>query len=107
MSEQHLLSQNDFPGFRKDPEDFRPATTKCRCPKCRSRNLTLIELVTATTEWEVVDGKLNRADGLHEPSGAEGVEGKCKDCGHHWRIRSALQITCVTTELDPVTFEPI
>jgi len=99
------LSKNDFPDDFH--EDFRPAITKCRCPKCRSGNLLLVERVTAYTEWTVINGKLNRAEGIHEPTGADGVDGKCRDCGHSWRIRNAIQITCVAIELDPETFEPI
>jgi predicted nucleic-acid-binding Zn-ribbon protein len=100
-----MLTKADFPNSFNG--DFRPALTRCRCPKCRSGNLLLTELVTAVTEWEVVEGRLNRAEGVHEPTGAEGVDGKCNDCGHRWRIKKAIQITCVTTELDPDTFDPI
>lgn len=105
MAQAQHLSKKDFP--EAPFGDFRPAMTKCRCPKCHSGNLMLIELVTATTQWTVAGGRLNRDEGHHETAGAEGVEGKCRDCGHSWRVRSARQITCVITELDPKTFEPL
>lgn len=105
MAQERPLSKQEFPEAIFG--DFRPALTKCRCPKCRSGNLLLIELVTAVTEWVVVDGRLNRAGGVHETTGAEGMMGKCSDCGHSWRIRNAIQITCVITDLDPETFQPV
>lgn len=105
MTQKQPLSKQDFPAAWFG--DFRPAVTKCRCPKCHSGTLWLTERVTAQTEWEVIDGRLNRAGGMHEATGTDGVVGRCQDCGHKWRVRNAIQITCVAIELDSKTFEPL
>lgn len=66
--------------------------SKVKCPKCKSVNLTLIELWRNNSiEWEQTDGKFNRRDGNIEPGDPYKVEAKC-ECGHRWSIRGALQI---------------
>jgi hypothetical protein len=93
------LTRLDFPDTWA--EQFIPAITKVRCPKCRSRNLTLTESVGWTTTWTVRDGRLNRAAGIHEPGGICGpMTAECV-CGHRWNLRrGAIQITCVVEDVE-------
>jgi phage FluMu protein Com len=76
---------------------FIPATTRIRCPRCRSRTFQFFEISEATTAWRVVAGKINRGAGFHEPGCITGLEATCDRCHHHWKVR-ALQITDVVTE---------
>ena len=100
------LKRSDFPTAFNG--GFRPAITKVRCPKCRSRNLALTEQVEAFTTFEVKDGRLNREDGIHELGNfIGGLTAKCQECGHDWRIRGAGHIEDACTELDPFTFKPL
>lgn len=101
------MQESDFP--RAYNNDFRPAVTKLRCPKCRSNNLRLIEFVEASTVFEVVNGKLNREAGFHELGGFIGpMVGNCNECSHDWKLRGRMSnIEMVVTELDPETFEPL
>jgi len=67
--------------------------SKVRCPKCKSKDLRLIEVWEGhTIQWEQVDGKFDRNAGSLEPGDAYKVEGKCKKCSHQWTIRKTLQI---------------
>jgi len=78
----------------------RPATTKIRCPKCRSRTFTFVESGEWTSSFEVTDGRLDRAEGYHEPGCMLRLEAQCP-CGHHWKVRGAIQITDAVTEIAP------
>ena len=86
---------------------FAPAVTRIRCPRCKSRTLQLTETIEATTSWDVVNGALNMQGGIHEFGGAISLHATCCRCGHLWRPRGAIQVTCVTTDLDPETLQPI
>lgn len=99
------LTERDFPFQMHGP--FRPAITRCRCPRCGSTTLELTERSIATTSWEVRDGKLNLQAGFHEPGEVLSVGAQCTQCSHRWTLRSVLQITNAVTMLDPETFQPI
>ena len=101
------LKRSDFPEAFNG--QFRPALTDCRCPKCGSKTLTITETIEAFTEFQVVDGRLNREDGVHEFGGWIGrLIGHCSKCDHGWKFRrKATQIEDVVTELDPETFRPL
>ena len=79
----------------------RPATTKIRCPKCRS-TFHFVETGEWTTSFEVQYGKLDRASGFHEPACMTRLEAQCH-CGHHWKIRRAIQITDAVEEAKEAT----
>jgi len=95
----------DFPD--RDALHFVPARTSVRCPKCRSKTLELIELLEATTTWEVRDGLLNRGSGYLEAGPVTHTEGHCFKCDHRWRLRNGMQVDHHITRLDPETFEPL
>jgi len=78
----------------------RPASSKVRCPKCRSESLWLTENVWCTTSWEVKGGRLDLQEGFHEPGGVDSIEAKCSKCSHTWKLRGAMQIIDVTVEDD-------
>ena len=63
----------------------------------------------AFTEFEVIDGRLNREAGIHNFGGWIGkLFGKCLKCHHTWNFRNnAGQIDEIITELDPKTLKPI
>lgn len=71
---------------------MKPATTKVRCPKCKSADLALVEIGTWTSLFRVRDGRLDRDEGEHEPESVDRLEGKCVKCGHIWKVRGASQI---------------
>lgn len=83
----------------------RPATTTVRCPKCRSKDIDLIEVGEWTTLWRVRGGMLDREEGLHDPGDINHVEAKCVCCGRHWRVRRAGQIDDVVAELPDDTVD--
>lgn len=67
--------------------------TKAKCPKCKSRNLSINECWKGhTVTWEQQDGKIDRNNGVLETGDPYKLEGHCRNCGHWWRIRG-LQIT--------------
>lgn len=67
--------------------------TKAKCPKCNSINLLLTEVWGEhTIEWEQLDGKIDRNNGVLEPGDPYKVEGRCKDCGNNWTFRGVYQI---------------
>lgn len=78
----------------------RPAVTKVRCPKCRSRNLHLHETSEATLTFIVTDGRLDRDEGWQEPGNITGVYAECSSCQHGWTVRGAAQIDSVVTEIE-------
>lgn len=102
-----MLTEKDFPEAFNG--QFRPALTKSRCPRCGSKTLTITESIEAFTEFQVIDGRLNRDGGIHEFGGWIGrLVGRCGKCDHTWSFRrGATQIEDVVTELDPETFRPL
>lgn len=78
----------------------RPATTRIRCPKCRSRTFHFVEIGEWTTSFEVKDGQLDRAEGYHEPGSYTRLEAQC-GCGHSWKVRGAIQISNAVQESRP------
>lgn len=100
------LTRSDFPEAFNG--DFKPALTLRRCPSCHSRSFQLMESVEATTSFEVVDGKLNRAGGIHELGNFIGnVTGLCSKCGHRWTLKSATNLDMAVIDLDPQTLKRI
>lgn len=79
----------------------RTATTKIRCPRCRSADIVLVEEGRWTSSFIIVGGVLDRSEGHHEPTSIDRVFGNCSKCGHHWRLRNAVQITDVVEEVTP------
>ncbi len=71
-----------------------------RCPKCKGKNLELIEVWEGhTITWQVEDGQINRNEGNIEPGDPWKVEGHCEDCDHRWTFRKTLQIEDLNSEL--------
>lgn len=100
------MQKSDFPEAWND--EFRPAVTKLRCPRCRSKSIDLTEYVEASTTFTVVDGKLNRSQGMHDLGNFTGrMTGHCRSCHHGWTLKGAGNIDMVAVELHPTTFEPL
>lgn len=73
--------------------------SNAKCPKCQSNNLLLIEVwKDHEITWEQKDGIFDRRDGNIEPGDPYKVEAECRNCGHKWRIRKALQITDIVSD---------
>lgn len=84
-----------------EERDFaRPAKTSLRCPKCGSRSLTLVESATWTTEWNVVDGAFDRAEGYSNPVSIDRLDAHCVKCAHNWKPRRAWQVDDVCVEIE-------
>jgi len=78
--------------------------SKVKCPKCGSRNLTLLELwKNHDISWEQIGGKFDMKDGVLEMGDPYKMEAECSKCKHHWTIRGALQIGCIIKPLTPNT----
>lgn len=75
--------------------------TNVRCPKCGSRDLSLFEVGTWTSEFVVKGGEFDRSDGNHEPGSVDRLEAKCSKCEHHWKIRGAGQIDHAVCTVPP------
>jgi len=82
-----------------DYSEPRPATTHIRCPKCRSADLQLTEIGNVSLTWNVKGGSFDRAEGYREYGSLHSVFGDCAKCGHHWRLKRAIQITDVCKEV--------
>lgn len=90
------VTKADFPNHTWG--DFRPALTRLRCPKCRSRDMEIVEESEAVLCFEVRNGLLNRGAGMAEPGCITGVTANCLKCKHQWRPRKAGQIDDVVSE---------
>jgi len=67
--------------------------SKVFCPKCNCKDLYLIEIWQGhTIEWEQLNGKLDRNDGVLEHGSPYRLEGKCKNCQHTWKVKKATSI---------------
>lgn len=70
-----------------------------KCPKCKSKDLFLIEVWHGhTISWEQQNGKFDRSYGSSDPGNPHHLEGNCKKCKHLWKIRNAFQIDFVIKE---------
>lgn len=63
-----------------------------KCPKCRSQNVELIEIWSATISWIPNDPDFENGKGILTPGDPEKVEGRCLKCEHRWRIRNVVQV---------------
>lgn len=66
----------------------------CRCPKCRSTDLTLFEQFTVCDVIFVAGGKIQSRHAGEFPELTGRVWGECSNraCGHRWQFRrSPLQ----------------
>ena len=63
----------------------------CRCPKCRSTDLTLLEQFTVCDVITVKGGKMADRHAGEFPSLTGRVWGECANpaCGHKWQFRSS------------------
>ena len=61
-----------------------------KCPKCKRRNVELIEIWDATISWLPDDTQFN--DGALTPGDPKKVEGHCLDCEHRWTFRRIVQV---------------
>lgn len=62
-----------------------------KCPKCRSRDYTLIETAEEHVIYEVRDGIKPKDATDHEAGTILGVECECSDCGYNWKPRRVTQ----------------
>lgn len=71
--------------------------SKARCPKCRSKNLILIEYTKCISTWEQIDGIIDQNEVWHDIDNIIGIYGECNKCNHKWRFR-CFQITNLIEE---------
>ena len=67
--------------------------SKARCPKCKSKDLTLKEYWVSTIEFEQEDGMLSE-EGSMDHEGPFKLRGMCSKCGYLWTLK-ASQVTQV------------
>lgn len=61
--------------------------TKASCPKCKSKNLIIIETSEAFQEWTQEDGVIDKDEGIMTHGFVIRVNGKCDECGHKWKFK--------------------
>jgi hypothetical protein len=67
--------------------------SKVVCPKCKSKDLFLIEIwKDSGITWEQIGGKFDRNDGVLEHGGPYRVEARCKKCDYYWKIKKVTDI---------------
>lgn len=63
-----------------------------KCPKCRSKSITLVELYECGVYVYAPDGILKEPHIMNlEPGDIIGLNAKCMECGHIWKVRKASQ----------------
>lgn len=68
-------------------------STKTRCPKCKSSDFLIEEhWAEHFIQWECIDGKFARNEGVLEPGNPFKVRCECKKCRYTWTARGAQQI---------------
>lgn len=68
-------------------ENTNYTKTKAICPKCKSKNLTIIEVSDAFQSWDQVNGIIDRNDGIMNHGDITRVEGICDECNYRWKFR--------------------
>jgi Zn finger protein HypA/HybF involved in hydrogenase expression len=64
-----------------------------RCPKCKSRNLTLEEVSSVGMQFHVCeDGTIRRVYGAGKDYDIDHVDATCGDCRHTWRLRGLIHV---------------
>jgi len=61
--------------------------TKAKCPKCKSKDITIIETSNAYQSWIQTDGIINRNDGIMNHGDITSVDGSCNKCNHKWKFK--------------------
>ena len=61
--------------------------TKAKCPKCISKDITIIETSNAYQSWIQTDGIINRNDGIMNHGDITSVDGSCNKCNHKWKFK--------------------
>lgn len=62
----------------------------CRCPKCRSADLVVLEEFIVMDAYHIERGKLTDRTGDTLPTMTGAAYGQCSraSCGHRWRFRA-------------------
>jgi len=61
--------------------------TKAKCPKCKSKNITITETSNAYQSWSQIDGIIDRNEGIMNHGDVTSVDGKCNNCNHGWKFK--------------------
>jgi hypothetical protein len=69
------------------------AIRRLRCPKCKSPPRDLIEVTEAYQRFAVTDNRRD-VEGWNTHGDAIRLIAECQQ-GHQWRVRGAVQVTCV------------
>lgn len=73
---------------------------RLRCSKCHRSPDQLIEHGTQTMIFDVLgNGAFRDAEGFIQEGDVIRLYAQCS-CGHRWRVRGAVQITCVDVGLE-------
>ena len=63
---------------------------RTKCPKCRSTNFLLTEIVEELVIMEVKHGVIPNEASDHQPGSVIGLSATCSACGHTWRPRAKM-----------------
>lgn len=69
--------------INREHQQIRPV----RCPKCRSVDICLRELIVCGSRWYP-----GATEGFHDTGEYFKVEGECEECGHGWTLRGYKQV---------------
>jgi len=61
--------------------------TKAKCPKCKSKDITIVETSNAYQSWIQTDGIVNKEEGIMNHGDIISVNGICDKCNHKWKFK--------------------
>lgn len=70
--------------------EFAGKRVTLRCPKCKSTNFQLTEVVEENVIYEVVNGVMPANATDHEPGCGICLAARFSGCGHEWKPRATL-----------------
>jgi hypothetical protein len=65
-------------------------TVVCRCPKCRSGNLSISEVFEVSDMTMVVGGVVQDTEPGAYPRATGAIYMRCDNCEHRWRSRRSM-----------------
>jgi len=67
--------------------------SKLKCPKCKGKDLVIIEHWYCGITFYQEEGVIDSSQGIIEPDNAYKLVSTCLKCNHKWTVKGAIQIT--------------
>lgn len=81
------------------PQLHKHSVRQCACPKCKGKQLTLVELwKNHSINFDYDSGKII-GDGNLEVGAPYKVEANCNKCNHRWTLKGVKQITDIVQHI--------